>query len=175
MAGNGRRNADGVLLVALASGATVADAAAQAKVSERTVHRRLKDPNFCLRIRGTETAMVARAMSQLAEASITAVHMLTHLMLPGNPPFVRFLAAKQILKCTLGGHELRATQGRVAAVEEALAQVVGELQAMTQHAAESNGQGSHSAAPSLPEPLLARMRSLHPAVASAGNGHHELM
>ena len=44
MSRRGRKNADDAVLLALACGATVAQAAHRAGVSERTVYRRLKDP-----------------------------------------------------------------------------------------------------------------------------------
>jgi hypothetical protein len=49
MAGRGRRNADWLLVVAVAQGRTVAEAAA-AGISERTVYRRLTDPAFQFRV-----------------------------------------------------------------------------------------------------------------------------
>ena len=46
MANRGRKSADSVLIVALAAGRTVGEAAEEAGVSPRTVHRRLDDPEF---------------------------------------------------------------------------------------------------------------------------------
>lgn len=185
MAGRGRKNADGVLATAFATGATIAGAAAQAGVSERTAYRRLKDPAFRLRIAGTEAAMIARTVTRLADASSIAVDTLTVLLLPENPPFIRFVAAKQLVAYTLQVQDSKTTQARLIAVEEALGQVVGELRAVAQQVqgnkdgdldsevsnGHRNGQGSPPAAPALPERLLARMGALDPAVAVGLNGH----
>ena len=48
MAGRGRSNANPELILALAQGMIIADAAKAAGVSEQTVYRRLKDTEFCL-------------------------------------------------------------------------------------------------------------------------------
>jgi AcrR family transcriptional regulator len=183
MAGNGRKRADGVLATAFAAGATVADAAAQAGVSERTVYRRLKDTAFCLQVRSTEEAIRARVLTRLIQESFPAVDTLSGLLLPDNPPFVRFAAAKQILEYTMRRQE-SGMQQRLSAVEEVLEGILAELRARAkqEHRGEShgsepaerkghcNGRGSHPAR-AIPEGLLARMGAVDPAVDPGVNGH----
>src|SRR3954454_24793097 len=75
--GTGRHRADDVLLLALATGATVEGAAAQADVSESTVYRRLADPEFADRLQQMRAAMVQRATALLTTAAAQAVQTLT--------------------------------------------------------------------------------------------------
>ena len=72
MAGSGRQNADPILIAALLSGATPAEAATQAGVSERTVRRRLLNPAFRARLNAAGDDMIAasaRILSMSARAS----------------------------------------------------------------------------------------------------------
>jgi hypothetical protein len=60
MAHRGRRQADDALLMALACGATVENAARQAGVSLRTAHRRMADESFRQRLQALRDDMVWR-------------------------------------------------------------------------------------------------------------------
>jgi hypothetical protein len=61
VAGTGRRKAaDDTLVLALASGATAVSAAEVARVSESTVYRRLRDPEFRARVDAEREALVTR-------------------------------------------------------------------------------------------------------------------
>ena len=61
MAGGGRQNADDVLVLALACGATVENAALKAGLSPRTAHRRLANPQFRQQLNQIRADMVQRA------------------------------------------------------------------------------------------------------------------
>ena len=65
-----------MLIAALAAGVTYDAAAAQAGVSERTVRRRLDDPEFCRQVNDARHEVVARAVAQLSAASTEAVEAL---------------------------------------------------------------------------------------------------
>src|SRR5687767_9306925 len=80
VAGGDRKNADSVLIAALASGATVRDASALARVGERTAYRRLDDPDFKRRIADARAEMLARAVGTLADASTRAASTLNDLL-----------------------------------------------------------------------------------------------
>src|SRR5262245_9420848 len=67
MAENGRRKGDGALVLALAGGLTVRDAAHAAGVGERTATRRLADPDFRRRVSHVRAEMVERALGKMAE------------------------------------------------------------------------------------------------------------
>jgi hypothetical protein len=97
MAVDGRKNADGALIAALASGATVQAASVAAGVAERTTYRRLEDPAFRRRFSAVRGEMLARAVGLLADASTKAVTTLTSL-LEGESESVRLSAAKSILE-----------------------------------------------------------------------------
>ena len=60
MAGKQRKKAEDLLLMALACGATVENAARQCGLSERTVYRRLDEPEFQRRLQQIKADMVQR-------------------------------------------------------------------------------------------------------------------
>ncbi len=66
MAGRGRHSADDRLAAGLARGLTIRDAAAAAKVSERTAHRRNKDPRFRERVSELRREMLSAAAGRPA-------------------------------------------------------------------------------------------------------------
>ena len=80
MAHNGRRNADESLLMALACGATVDNAARQAGISKRTAYRRLADPAFGRRLQQMRGDMVSRTSGTLTAAAGEAVRTLLELL-----------------------------------------------------------------------------------------------
>jgi AcrR family transcriptional regulator len=96
MAARGRSNADWLLVVALANGHTVADAAARARVSERTVYRRLANDEFCLRIDEVRLTMVGEAVGEAAAGAGDAVRTLRDLTKEGSPA-IRLRAARDLL------------------------------------------------------------------------------
>ena len=96
-----------MLLTALVSGSTAAEAAAVAGVGERTVRRRIADPTFAERVDAARAEMVEAALARLSSGAITAVDTLRSLMSPEGPPSVRLGAAKAFLEY---GIRLRAEQ-----------------------------------------------------------------
>jgi HEAT repeat protein len=116
MAENGRRKGDSTLLLALAGGQTVRDAARSAGIGERTATRRAADPAFCRRVAELRSGMVARAAGQLADGMAQAVATLREL-LTAESESVRLAAARSILEI---GPKLRETvelEERMAAIE----------------------------------------------------------
>ena len=97
MAAHGRSNADWLLIVELASGHKVEDAAARAGVSERTAFRRLADKEFCLRIAEVRQAMVGEAVGEAAAGAGDAVRTLRHLSKDSSPA-IRLQAARELLR-----------------------------------------------------------------------------
>lgn len=120
MAGKGRQQADEALALALACGATVEGAARKAGVGERTVYRRLADPQFQQRLRALRGDMVRRAADLLTAASAEAVRTLLALQEPATPAQVRLSAAKAILELGLQLRETGELTERITALEEAL-------------------------------------------------------
>jgi hypothetical protein len=94
VAAGGRSGADFALVAALASGATVQDAATSSGVSERTVFRRLQDAEFRARLAAARGEMVSRALGLLADGSAAAAGKLLALMADAEvTPSVRLRAA----------------------------------------------------------------------------------
>jgi len=117
MAQQGRRSADEALLVALACGATVDSAARAAGVAPRTVHRRLKDPEFQRRLQAMRGDMVERSTAMLTAAGMESVKTLLALQHPTIPPAVRLGAARAALEIGMRQREASELTARIAALE----------------------------------------------------------
>jgi len=116
MAENGRRKGDSTLLLALAGGQTVRDAARSAGIGERTATRRAADPAFCRRVAELRSEMVARAAGQLADGMAQAVATLRGL-LRAESESVRLAAARSILEIGPRLRETAELEERLAAIE----------------------------------------------------------
>ena len=117
---DGRSGADGLVLAALAGGATAAEAAEAAHVSERTVRRRLADAEFAGRIEDARAEIVDVVLTRISTGALAAADTLLALLAPEEPPSVRLGASRAILDC---GMKLRAEQefsDRLDAIEEHL-------------------------------------------------------
>ncbi len=119
MAENGRRRGDDALLLALAGGMTVRDAARTAGVGERTATRRLADLDFRRRVSEVRAEMVERALGKMADGMAEAADTLRNL-LRAEGESVRLGAARSILEL---GNKLREAvelEARLAEVERRL-------------------------------------------------------
>jgi hypothetical protein len=108
------------LLIALACGASVKNAARKAGVSERTVYRRLADPAFQQQLENFHTETMQRAAAMLTSLSAGAINTLGALLDPGVQSAVRHKSACSILQL---GHEQREKmelEERLAALEQRL-------------------------------------------------------
>ena len=72
VAGRGRRQGGALLIAALAGGHTVAGAAREARLSERTAYRRLADPAFRQAVATARVAPAASAPTACATSSARA-------------------------------------------------------------------------------------------------------
>ena len=111
-------NSNHALLVALACGATVEQAAAKCGVSERTVDRRMEKPEFRRQILSLKAEMVQRAAAALTAAAMEAVKTLLELQKPTNTGPVRLGAARSILEMGAKLRELAELEERIKALEE---------------------------------------------------------
>ena len=109
---------DARLVTELAAGATVADAARAAGVSERTVYRRLGDADFKRQIGEARAEILARAVARLTSASVRAVEALEGL-LDSDMDFARLGAARSILEIGMKLREQLDLAERVEALEQA--------------------------------------------------------
>jgi hypothetical protein len=113
------RKGNDTLALALAAGQTMRDAAALIGVCERTVARRLADPEFCQRVTELRNEMVTRAVGRLADGMVAAADTLRSL-LQAEGEYIRLGAAKAILEL---GHKLCETmelEQRLEALEQAV-------------------------------------------------------
>jgi hypothetical protein len=116
----GRRSADDLLRMALACGATLENAARQAGVSESTVRRRVKDPEFQRKLQTLRAEMVQRTSGALTAAGTESVRTLLDLQKPTAPPAVRLGAAKATLELGMKVRETTELEQRLATLEERL-------------------------------------------------------
>lgn len=91
---------DPLLVVALAAGATVKEAAEKAGVSERTAWRRLTDAGFRRCVAEAKAALVTRAVATLADGATKAAETLV-AVLESPDPRAQIAAAKVILDLAL--------------------------------------------------------------------------
>src|SRR5271165_6916243 len=94
----GRRNVDARLLMALACGATLENAAISAGVSKSTAYRRTQDPEFQQELRKIRAEMVSRTASMLTASGGEAVKTLMALQKDSTPHATRLAAARAILE-----------------------------------------------------------------------------
>ena len=121
MADGQRKKAEDALLLALACGATVEAAGRQCGLSERTIYRRLREPDFRQRLQDLRADMVQRTAGTLTAAATEAVRTLLDLQKPTAPPPVRLGAAKAILEIGMKVREVAELEQRLQALEEQVA------------------------------------------------------
>ena len=118
---SGRRQADQMLLIALACGATIEAAAQKAGLSQATVYRRLQDPEFKRQTQQAQSDMVKRASGTLTAAGMEAIKtLLALLQSSATPAAVRLSAARAVLEL---GNKLRENvdfEERIRALEKRL-------------------------------------------------------
>src|SRR5436309_14764165 len=117
-----RKKAEDALLLALACGATVDSAARQCGLSERTVYRRLADPEFRQRLQEVRTDMVQRTAAMLTASAMEAVKTLLALQAASYPGAVRLGAARAILEQGVKIREVADLEQRLVALEQQMAQ-----------------------------------------------------
>ncbi len=139
MADNGSSKGDDALLVALASGATVRDAAGRAGVAERTAYRRLDDPGFRRRLARARAELIDRAVGQLSDAATAAVATLRGL-LDADSDNVKLGAARSILELGTRLREAAEIEGRLVELESTVLALTRK-----QHGGTGNGQENRPA------------------------------
>jgi hypothetical protein len=121
MATTQRKRAEDALLLALACGATVESAARQCRLSERTVYRRLAEPEFRRRLQALRADMVQRTAGALTAAATEAVRTLLELQKATSPAAVRLGAARAVLEIGVKLREAAELEERLAELERRLA------------------------------------------------------
>ena len=98
---NRREGADGVLITALARGATYKAAAETAGVSESTARRRMDDPAFRQQVAAVRTEMLGAAIGRLTDALAGSAATLAELATTASSESVRLYAARATLEMTI--------------------------------------------------------------------------
>ncbi len=119
MKATGRRRADERLILDLAAGLEIREAAARAGVAESTVYRRLRLPEFRSQVTAARSAIVERATGRLVDASTRAVDKLVGL-LNAESATVALGAAKAILELGVRYRETNELETRIQELEERL-------------------------------------------------------
>lgn len=114
-----RRRGDGPLLVALAAGDTIAEAAKVSGLSERTVSRRLGDDDFRFALQAEKDAIVSLAATKLSSICLEAVEALNAL-LEASSDSIRLGAARAILEYASKMREAIELTERIARLEAKL-------------------------------------------------------
>src|SRR5262249_53242907 len=116
------KQADQALLLALACGATVENAARKAGISERTAYRRLDNPAFRQQLQQVRIDLVQRTAGMLTGAGLGAVKTLVDVQQDATvPPAVRRGAARDVLELAIKYRETADLEQRVAVLEEGFA------------------------------------------------------
>ena len=111
------QNAQMVLVVILACGATVEQAAKQTGLSERTIYRRLADPEFARRLQEVRSEMLQRTSGTLTATGSEAVRTLVTLLNPNVAPNVRLGAARAVLEIAIKIREAADLEHRILDLE----------------------------------------------------------
>ena len=117
MAHDDKLKRDDGLVLALARGLTVRQAAQEAEFSERTAHRRLADPEFCRRVSAARGELMERAGGLLSDAATQAVDVLREL-LNADADTIRLAAARTILQQTVALRTAAELEHRIARLEQ---------------------------------------------------------
>jgi signal transduction histidine kinase len=114
-----RRTAEGqaAVVLALVLGASAAEAGSQAGISERTVRRRLADPEFAAEVRATRRDLIDRAVGELAASALTAVRVLRELAQEAKSETVRSRSADRLLQRLRDLSEFSKAEARLADLE----------------------------------------------------------
>ena len=122
MARKRNKSSEQALLMALAIGATVENAARKAGVTERTAYRHLADPAFHARVDQARRENMARTAGMLSGAALGSVKTLVDLAQDVSvPASVRRGAARDVLDLAVKYRETAETEQRLAALEARLA------------------------------------------------------
>ncbi|MGD9857215.1 MAG: hypothetical protein AB7U20_19900 [Planctomycetaceae bacterium] len=116
MSAEPRQKREDALVLALARGESIADAARLSGWSQRTIQRRLADPDFSRQVRDARADMIGRASARLADATDAAVQTLRDL-LSAESESVRLSASRSILELACRLRDSEELEARVAELE----------------------------------------------------------
>lgn len=112
---------DGAIVATIAAGGTRADAASAAGIGERTVYRRLNDPDVARAIADARATIACDVLTRAAAHALAAVDTLAAIMRDDDEPAAARIAAARTLLQTAGTYGQAAeTAARLEALESAL-------------------------------------------------------
>ncbi len=111
-----RKRDDGQLVLELARGATIRDAAAATGFSEKTVSRRLETATFRRRVSQARGEMLATASGRMADGMAAAADTLRALLLAKSEA-IRLGAARALLELGVKLRESVELEARISALE----------------------------------------------------------
>jgi len=115
------RTRNDIIAAALANGATHREAGLEAGVSERTVRRRLEQPEFAQQVRNERSIMVARISNRLTGLVPRAIDTTQALLDEDVAPGVRARTATGVLSASRVWRDAFETENRLQGVESLLA------------------------------------------------------
>ena len=118
MAQPSRKKAEDALLAGWACGASVANAARQCGISERTVYRRLAEPGFKRRLQEVRADIMQRTLDVLSAGALESAKTLLALQKDLVAAQVRLGAARTVLELGLKLREQADLERRLQALEE---------------------------------------------------------
>ena len=113
-----RNKTDDILVTALACGGTVESAAQRAGLSERSVYRRLENPQFKRMLQDFRAELMKRTAGVLSAASLEAVKTLHALMDRNCSAATRLGAARSVLELNLRMRNVLEIEERLLEVEK---------------------------------------------------------
>jgi hypothetical protein len=113
------RNIESVAVASLAGGSTIRDTAKVCGCSEKTIARRLKQPEFQQQVREARAALIDQALDKLTVASTEAADTLRELLKCAEPK-VRLGAARTVIELGLKLRDAAEVEERIAQLEAAL-------------------------------------------------------
>ena len=119
-----RETVDVLLILAIAGGATYAEAAEQAGCSESTVDRRTGDPAFAARVEQARAERVARVADRMAALSVKSLDVLSELLTDASvADGIRARIALTVPTLAADAREAASLEARLQAVEARLAEL----------------------------------------------------
>jgi hypothetical protein len=115
---------DSILATAISSGASTAEAAEKAGVSQRTAQRRIADPAFQQQVAQLRSKLMSRALDKMAENMTRAADAIARLIDAENPA-ISLRAARSILTLSLRLHDALDLHERITALEQEVERKMG--------------------------------------------------
>jgi hypothetical protein len=127
MATHGARDqGDQALILALLQGKSLSEAARASGLSERTVSRRLGNPDFQGQLNEARRRVLARAVNLLVDGALAASTQLRLLATTATQESIRLAAARSVLEYAFKGIEFADLVQEIAELREQVQQVVAD-------------------------------------------------